>query len=171
MIWQMWTRGEIETSTVFFQPDLIQSIRFLMPLRGVDNGVRNQFYSFQYTYIYGIVMAVGGQVPFSDESYQRSWVLKELEVYGGKQRLKSFDFFFSFQRAAALRNDPRSQVSWIVVWVHTPMYSSSNGHAGGNAELRKSFEKLFVDFKVRDMGFPLWISELTFPKGFTHLCW
>jgi hypothetical protein len=34
------------------------------------------------------------------------------------------------------------------VWVHTPMYSSSNGHAGGNADLRKLYEEIFVRAKV-----------------------
>ncbi len=35
-----------------------------------------------------------------------------------------------------------------MVWVHTPLYSSSNGHAGGNRELRELVEKLFVDYRV-----------------------
>ncbi len=103
--------------------------RFSMPLSNGE-GSRNLYYSFQYTYVYGIVLAVGGQVPFDLKSQQFSWLLKELE------------------KASALRNDVNSQVSWIVVWVHTPLYSSSDGHAGGNKELRDLTEKLFVDFKV-----------------------
>ena len=67
---------------VFFtvHPLMASLIRFLMPFRGTENGVRTQFYSFQRAYVYGIVMAVGGQVPFNEASYQHSWVVKELET-------------------------------------------------------------------------------------------
>lgn len=54
--------------------------RFRMPRRGSESGVRNQYYSFQHTYLFGIVMAVGGQVPFGEASEQHAWLLKELEV-------------------------------------------------------------------------------------------
>jgi hypothetical protein len=104
--------------------------RFRMPMREGSESKRNLYYSFSRGPVYGIVMAVGGQVPFEEGSDQFKWVVRELEI------------------ASALKSSPDSEVSWIVLWVHTPIYSSSDGHKGGNKELREALEKHFVSFGV-----------------------
>lgn len=102
------------------------------------------YYSFRYGWVYGIVLAVGGQVdvspllsfggspppqvPFDADSAQLAWIRSELI------------------RASTLKR--MGAISWIVVWPHTPIYSSSDGHKGGNADMRPILEPLFVKHKV-----------------------
>lgn len=104
--------------------------RFRMPLRPGSNARRNLYYSFRMGLVYGLAVAVGGQVPYGDGSEQLQWLAAELAT------------------AAAARADASDPTRWVVVWAHTPMYSSSDGHAGGNAEMRTAMEALFVEHGV-----------------------
>ena len=104
--------------------------RFQMPMRLDSGAKRNLYFSFEQGLVFGIAVAVGGQIPFDEASDQIQWLKKELA------------------RANSLRESISSPISWIVVWAHTPMYSSSDGHAGGNKEMRIVMERLFVEFNV-----------------------
>lgn len=89
---------------------------------------RDVYYSFKYSWLY--VISLDSSLNISPSSDQFKWL---------KQSLKD---------AARLRAQPESDVKWIIVQVHTPLYSSSDGHDGGNADLRKEVQDLFVKHNV-----------------------
>lgn len=86
------------------------------------------YYSFHWGWLVGIVLAVGGQESYDVDSAQFKWLKTELE---SAKELKA-----------------KGIVTWIVVWAHTPIYSSSDGHKGGNADMRPALEPLLVKYGV-----------------------
>jgi len=114
--------------------DEIVAQRFFMPKDIPVNGVtkspsrQNFYYSFDYLWTH--VTAISIKDDFSPGSEQYKWLQQDLE------------------RAHSRVLNPNDELKWIIVVGHTPMYSSSNGHTGGNKELKTAVEPLFLQYNV-----------------------
>jgi len=86
------------------------------------------YYSFDYGYVH--VVSVSIKDKYTPDSAQYKW----LEYLLAR-----------LQKRVA---DSSSVLRWVVVIGHTPLYSSSNGHTGGNKELKDSIEHLLVKYGV-----------------------
>jgi len=82
------------------------------------------YYSFNYS-VFHIVM-LSSYDPYNATSRQYKWLELDLEV-ASKDRAKH---------------------PWIIVGVHSPMYSSNSGHGGGDTTFRLAVEPLLVKFGV-----------------------
>jgi len=52
------------------------------------------------------------------------------------------------KQASKRLTDSDNQLEWIVLFGHTPMYSSSNGHTQGNKDLKLAMEELWNMYNV-----------------------
>ncbi|KYR01805.1 Purple acid phosphatase [Tieghemostelium lacteum] len=84
----------------------------------------NSFYSYQYSYCYIIMMSAYD--PYDSSSKQYHWLEKELIA----------------------ANRQRDLYPWLIVSVHSPMYSSSSGHNGSDLIFRNEIEPLFQRYQV-----------------------
>jgi hypothetical protein len=117
-----------------------------IPLKGLQKSPdkQNFYYSFDYLWVHVITISIKDD--YSPGSEQYLWLHQDLE------------------RAHERVLDSNDQIKWIIVLGHTPLYSSSNGHTGGNKELKKAVEPLFLEYGV-DLA--LWgddhVYERTYP--------
>eukprot|EP01116_Phalansterium_solitarium_P023520 TRINITY_DN8276_c0_g1_i1.p1 TRINITY_DN8276_c0_g1~~TRINITY_DN8276_c0_g1_i1.p1 ORF type:complete len:485 (+),score=126.02 TRINITY_DN8276_c0_g1_i1:477-1931(+) len=101
--------------------------RFTMPASG--SAEPNFYWSVDYLWVHVIGISTSLST-FTADSEQHRWFLADLK------------------RAAARVADPADPVNWIVLLGHTPLYSSSNGHTGGNKPLKALIEQAVWQYGV-----------------------
>jgi hypothetical protein len=95
-------------------------------------GHKNMYFEFDYGHLAVVTISyfdvVGDE--YSLDSPQFLWLDQILERYHARVM------------------DSTDPMTWIFVASHTPLYSSSNGHTGGNEKLRHAIEHLLVKYQV-----------------------
>jgi len=86
------------------------------------------YYTFDYGFLSVVSISIKDNYSVNSEQYQ--WLEKTLKQLSIRVSNSS---------------DP---LQWIVVIGHTPLYSSSDGHTGGNKELKVAIEHLLVEYGV-----------------------
>jgi len=114
------------------EPEIIKE-RFYMPLDKTfslykPQEKQNFYYSFDYSFVH--VLAVSIRDNYTRSSDQLKWLENDLK------------------KAHARLDDPNDELEWILIIGHTPLYSSSDGHTGGNKELKSSIEHMLLDHRV-----------------------
>jgi len=114
------------------EPEIIKE-RFYMPLDKTfslykPQEKQNFYYSYDYAFVHVVAISIRDNYTKSSDQYK--WLENDLK------------------KAHARVNDPNDDLQWIVMIGHTPLYSSSNGHTGGNKELRNSIEDLLLKYGV-----------------------
>jgi len=56
-----------------------------------------------------------------------------------------------------------NDIQWIILFGHTPMYSSSDGHEGGNKSLKEEIEELLFKYSV---NIALWGDDHVYERSF-----
>jgi len=110
-------------------PEVIEE-RFHMPRAvsevGKPSNMRNWYYSFDERYVH--VAVISSNHNFSRGSPQYVWLKRDLSL--ARERVRS------------------GHTKWIILMTHTPMYSSSDGHKGGNVLLKREVEPLLLEYGV-----------------------
>ncbi|GAM21282.1 hypothetical protein SAMD00019534_044570 [Acytostelium subglobosum LB1] len=119
------------------KPDAIGSFlnRYKMPLAypnptttltngSITSTNFNMFYALPYNTAYMIMLS--SYDPLDKDSVQYSWLLDQL-VYV---------------------NDRRDVYPWLVIFLHSPMYTSSQGHGGSDLKMRELLEPLLTEYLV-----------------------
>jgi len=91
---------------------------------------QNFYYSFDYGWIHVISISTTTQYKYTRGSQQYMWLENDLK------------------QAASRMHDSHENLRWIILMGHNPMYSSSDGHTGGNKELAEAIEHLLVKYNV-----------------------
>jgi hypothetical protein len=111
--------------------------RFYMPLDKTfslykPQEKQNFYYSYDYEFIHFVAISIKDNYTKSSDQYK--WLENDLK------------------KASSRLKDPKDELEWIFLYGHTPLYSSSNGHTGGNKELRAAIEQLLITYNVT-LGF------------------
>jgi len=103
---------------------------------------QNFYYSFDYNMVH--VAAINTKEELTVGSNQWRWLDNDLRI--------------------AQKKIQKGKIKWIILMGHTPMYSSSDGHEGGNKILKESMEELLLKYNV---SLALWgddhVYERTYP--------
>jgi len=105
--------------------------RFTFPQEGVPprNPKRTNFYySFDYSWLH--VVAISIKDDYKPGSEQYLWLEEDL------------------RQAHARIKKGKDDLKWIILFGHTPLYSSSDGHQQGNKELKESIEDMLHMYEV-----------------------
>jgi Calcineurin-like phosphoesterase/Iron/zinc purple acid phosphatase-like protein C len=131
----------------------IVDTRFRMPLGKQTAENRNRYFSFDRRFVH--VTAIDCLQDFAPNSPQYAWIETDL------------------REASAARL--AGKTAWIVVMGHTPFYSSSAGHDGGDPALREHIEPLFRRFGVDvyifgddhayERSWPMYGGKVRLPKS------
>eukprot|EP01091_Cochliopodium_minus_P014269 TRINITY_DN4812_c0_g1_i1.p1 TRINITY_DN4812_c0_g1~~TRINITY_DN4812_c0_g1_i1.p1 ORF type:complete len:472 (-),score=130.45 TRINITY_DN4812_c0_g1_i1:27-1406(-) len=107
--------------------------RFAMPNNQLSESIpidkRTAYWSKELGTAYVISLSILDDYK-SMEDTQMIWLEKELQY--AKKKI----------------DDKNSNLNWIILFVHTPLYSSSDGHTGGNKELKVVLEPLMIKYGV-----------------------
>ncbi|GAM25297.1 hypothetical protein SAMD00019534_084720 [Acytostelium subglobosum LB1] len=82
------------------------------------------FYTIEYSHAFIIMLS--SYDPYDEQSIQYKWLVQQLEH---------------------VQNN-RHKFPWLIVGAHSPMYSSSTGHGGGDVNFRSAIEHLLKEYKV-----------------------
>eukprot|EP01116_Phalansterium_solitarium_P023117 TRINITY_DN793_c0_g2_i1.p1 TRINITY_DN793_c0_g2~~TRINITY_DN793_c0_g2_i1.p1 ORF type:complete len:500 (+),score=180.97 TRINITY_DN793_c0_g2_i1:103-1602(+) len=105
--------------------------RFAMPGAASGSSEPNFYWSTDYNSVHVVGISTSqARAPLELDSAQYRWLEADL------------------RHAAAMVADPNSPLQWIVLVGHTPLYSSSNGHDGGNKKLKAVMEHLLWKYGV-----------------------
>jgi len=102
---------------------------------------QNFYYSFDYNFVHVVALSIKDD--FKPGSEQHRWLEKDLA-------------------SAKMRMDANI-IKWIIILGHTPLYSSSNGHTGGNKELKDSIESLLYKYNV---SFGIWGDDHNYERSY-----
>jgi len=131
------------------EPEITKE-RFTMPLDRIDSNSilhpddkQNFYYSFDYAWVH--VIAISIKDDYSKGSTQWIWLENDLK--------QTYDRI----------NNPKETGKWIFLLGHTPLYSSSNGHTGGNKELKESIEELLHQYHV---SIAMWGDDHVYERSY-----
>jgi len=134
------------------EPEIIAE-RFTMPTDKLDSHVslkspnkQNFYYSFDYGWVHVAIISIKDD--YSKESAQWKWLEHDLK------------------EASHRLNNEKDPLKWIILVGHTPFYSSSNGHTGGNKELRDSIEGLLFKYGV---SVAIWGDDHVYERSYPML--
>jgi hypothetical protein len=102
---------------------------------------QNFYYAFDYKFVHVVALSIKDD--FAPGSDQFKWLEQDL--------------------AAAQARTKTGSIKWIIVIGHTPMYSSSNGHTGGNQALKEAVEPLMYKYNVT---FGIWGDDHNYERTF-----
>jgi hypothetical protein len=121
--------------------------RFNFPKAGLpstrDPKRSNLYYSFDYSWIH--VVAISIKDDYQPGSEQHDWLEQDL------------------RKAHARIRDGTGEIKWIVLFGHTPLYSSSDGHKQGNKELKASIEDMLYMY---DVSITIWGDDHVYERSY-----
>lgn len=127
--------------------DEIIEERFAFPKEGLpqtrDPKKSNLYYSFDYSWIH--VVAISIKDDYQPGSEQYDWLEKDL------------------RKAHARIRDGTGDIKWIILFGHTPLYSSSDGHKQGNKELKISIEDMLYKY---DVSIAIWGDDHVYERSY-----
>jgi len=102
---------------------------------------QNFYYSFDYDFVHVVALSIKDE--FEPGSEQYKWLEKDLATT--KMRMEA------------------DIIKWSIVIGHTPFYSSSNGHTGGNKALKTAIEGLVYKYNVT---FGIWGDDHNYERSY-----
>eukprot|EP00027_Filamoeba_sp_ATCC50430_P000393 CAMPEP_0168556174 /NCGR_PEP_ID=MMETSP0413-20121227/8738_1 /TAXON_ID=136452 /ORGANISM="Filamoeba nolandi, Strain NC-AS-23-1" /LENGTH=406 /DNA_ID=CAMNT_0008587095 /DNA_START=114 /DNA_END=1334 /DNA_ORIENTATION=- len=116
------------------EPEMIEQL-FRMPTDKLPSqelykptSKRNSYYSFDYLTVHFISLSSVDDLKVGSQQYQ--WLTNDL---------------FEASKRITSKHDI---LEWIIVMIHSPLYSSSDGHTQGNKEIRQAIEPLLHQYNV-----------------------
>jgi len=128
------------------EDEIIQE-RFSFPKEGLpparDPKKANFYYSFDYSWLH--VVAISIKDDYTPGSEQYNWLEEDL------------------RQAQSRIRDGTGDIKWIVLFGHTPLYSSSDGHEQGNKVLKSSIEDMLHLYGV---SLAIWGDDHVYERSY-----
>jgi len=127
--------------------DEIIEERFTFPKEGLpasrDPKKSNYYYSFDYSWLHVVALSIKDD--YKPGSEQIKWLEQDLREAHARIRAGTSD------------------IKWIVLFGHTPLYSSSDGHQQGNKELKASIEDMLHLYGV---SLAIWGDDHVYERSY-----